>query len=186
MDFSRQVTGACRLIDRWLAYNVAMERIPGLSVGIVYQQQVVFQRGYGYADLAGETKASATTCYRIASFSKVFTTIAILQLVEQGLLQLDERAQHYLPWLQSTHDDRVAQITIRQLLTHTSGLKRDGETTHWVDFRFPALEEIQQQVAASPMAYTPAITWKYSNFGYTLLGEIIRVVSGQAYETYVQ
>src|ERR1700745_3374231 len=111
MDLNAPLACASRLIDRWLTYKVSMEPIPGLAAGIVYQDQVLLQKGYGYADIEAATPTSATTCYRIASFSKVFTTIAILQLFEQGLLQLDERAQRYLPWLQDARDARMAQIT---------------------------------------------------------------------------
>lgn len=186
MDLSKQLADACRLIDRWLAYKVKMERLPGLSAGVVSQQEIIFQQGYGYADIEAQQKTELTTCYRVASFSKIFTAIAVLQLFEQGLLSLDDSIQRYLPWLENSSDRRVAAITIRQLLTHTSGLERDGNTPHWVEMHFPTLTEIQQHIAEGAMAYAPAEKWKYSNFGYTLLGEIIGAVSGQSYEAYVE
>ncbi|HET8840706.1 MAG TPA: serine hydrolase [Ktedonobacteraceae bacterium] len=186
MNLNKQLASACRLIDRWLAYKVEMGRLPGLSAGIVYQKEVIFQQGYGYADIEAGQKTGATTCYRIASFSKVFTTIAILQLFEQGLLSLDDGILRYLPWFQESKDERAKQITIRQLLTHTSGLDRDGSTPHWVDLRFPTLEEIRQHVVEGAMAYAPIEKWKYSNLSYTLLGEIVRSVTGESYEAYVE
>jgi CubicO group peptidase (beta-lactamase class C family) len=185
VDLTEQLDNATKLIDRWLAYKVSMDRIPGLSIGVVYKNTIIFSKGYGYADAEKKVKASATTCYRIASFSKVFTAIAILQLAEQGKLHLDDRVQSSLPWFTSEHDLHTSHITIRQLLTHTAGLDRDGNTPHWIDFQFPSLDQVQQHIAAGAMISAPAEKWKYSNFGYTILGELIKVVSGVPYEDYM-
>jgi CubicO group peptidase (beta-lactamase class C family) len=184
-DFTAQITAASSVIDRWLAYKMTMGRLPGLSVGLVYKDKLLFQNAYGYADVEQQRPTGPTTGYRIASFSKIFTAIAILQLAEQGKLHLDDRAQQYLPWLASLHDERTARITLRQLLTHTSGLDRDGATPHWIDFQFPSLSQIQRHVAEGAQSYTPAEIWKYSNLGYTLLGAIVRAASGIPYEDYV-
>jgi CubicO group peptidase (beta-lactamase class C family) len=187
MDFTRPLQHAIKIIDRWLAYNVATDqRIPGLSFGLVYGDKVIYSRGYGYADLAQKIPAGETTCYRIASFSKIFTTIAVMQLQEQGKLALDDRVQRYLPWFTSANDQHLDAITVRQLLTHTAGLDRDGDTTHWIDFQFPALPTIQRYVGeGEATVYGPLEHWKYSNYGFTLLGEIIKQVSGVSYEEYV-
>jgi D-alanyl-D-alanine carboxypeptidase len=184
-DFTAQIMAASNVLDHWLAYKRTMGRLPGLSVGLVYKDTLLFQKAYGYADVEQQRPTSPTTSYRIASFSKIFTAIAILQLAEQGKLHLDDRAQQYLPWLTSLHDERTARITLRQLLTHTSGLDRDGATPHWVDFRFPSLSQIQYHIAEGAQSYTPAEIWKYSNLGYTLLGAIVHAVSGVSYEAYV-
>src|SRR5947209_165536 len=98
MDLTKQLGNATKLIDRWLDYRVYSDQIPGLSIGIVYKNGVIFSKGYGYADVKKKIKANDRTCYRIASFSKVFTAIAILQLFKQGKLHLDDYVQHYLPW----------------------------------------------------------------------------------------
>lgn len=185
MDLSTEIQLSTKIIDRWLPYYAHTLRIPGLSLGIVYKDQIIFSKGYGYADVAGQKKATETTCYRIASFSKLFTATAILQLFEQGKLQLDAPVQRYLPWFANPEDERTHLITIRQLLTHTSGLDRDGETPHWVQFEFPTREQIQQHITSGGTVYDPASFWKYSNMGYTLLGEIVKEVSGSSYETYV-
>ncbi len=185
MDLTTPLTAASRVIDRWLAYKMTIGRLPGLSVGIVYKNSLLFQNAYGYADVEQQQPTSTTTGYRIASFSKTFTAIAIMQLAEQGKLHLDERAQKYLPWLSAKQDERTAQITLRQLLTHTSGLDRDGATPHWTDFQFPALSQIQSHIAESAQIYTPAEKWKYSNLGYTLLGAVVRAASGMPYDYYV-
>lgn len=185
MNLTRQLHNAIRMIDRWLEYKVYANRIPGLSIGVVHKDTVIFSRGYGYADVEKGIKATDTTCYRIASFSKVFTALAVLQLHEAGKLRIDDRVQDYLPWFTSPHDELTGHITIRQLLTHTAGLERDGNTPHWTDFQFPDLARVREQVAAGALVYGPAEKWKYSNFGYTILGEVIKAASGVPYEEYV-
>ncbi len=186
MALTEQLKNATKLIDRWLEYQVYANEIPGLSIGLVYKNKVIFSKGYGYADIQRKIKATDTTCYRIASFSKVFTAIAILQLFEHGKLHLDDRVQHYLPWFRSERDEQTKQITIRQLLTHTAGLDREGDTSHWTDFHFPSLDQVKQHVAAGALVSAPAEKWKYSNFGYSILGEVIKVVSGVPYEEYMR
>lgn len=187
MNLTRPLQHAIPVIDRWLAYNVATDqRIPGLSVGIVYEDRVMHCSSYGYANLAQKVPTTENTCYRIASFSKIFTTVAVLQLWEEGKLALDDRVQRYLPWFTSTNDGHLDSITVRQLLTHTAGLDRDGDTAHWIDFQFPELAAIQHNVAeGAATVYKPLEHWKYSNYGFTLLGEIIKQVSSVSYEEYV-
>lgn len=184
-NLTPQLEDAVRLIDRWLAYRVYANRLPGLSIGIIHQDKVLLSKGYGYADLERKQEASDITCYRIASFSKIFTAIAIMQLFERGKLHLDERVQHYLPWCVAEQQAEIKHITIRQLLSHTSGLDRDGDTSHWDDYRFPDLARIQQHFKRGALIYSPTEQWKYSNYGYTLLGEIVKAVSGMTYEEYV-
>ncbi|HEY4383635.1 MAG TPA: serine hydrolase domain-containing protein [Ktedonobacteraceae bacterium] len=188
MDLNRPLQHALKVIDRWLEYNAyADEHIVGLSVGIVYKDSVIFSKGYGYANVEQKIKASENTCYRIASISKIFTTVAVLQLWEQGKLRLDDSVQQYLSWFTSSDERPLGQITIRQLLTHTAGLDRDGDTTQWVgDFPFPELDVIQQHIAAGATVYEPLEHWKYSNYGFTLLGAVIEQVSGVSYETYMR
>ncbi|GHO46550.1 serine hydrolase domain-containing protein [Ktedonospora formicarum] len=184
-DLTAQLTDATRLIDRWLAYKVYANRLPGLSVGLIYRDQVLLSKGYGYADLARKVVTQDTTCYRIASFSKIFTALAIMQLFEQGKLHLDDPVSRYLPWCVSESQPQIGHITIRQLLSHTSGLDRDGDTPHWNTFDFPSLVQIQQHIKEGALIFDPAEQWKYSNFGYTLLGEVVKAVAGSSYEHYV-
>lgn len=186
MDLTRQLQNAIPVIDHWLAYNVyADPRIPGLSAGIVYEDNILFSKGYGYADLSRKLPTTENTCYCVASISKIFTTVAILQLVEQGKVHLDAAVEEYLPWFTSATDANLPLITVRHLLTHTSGLERDGETPHWIDFQFPPLSMIEQHIAAGATAYSPLEMWKYSNYGFTILGQVIQQVSGMPYEAYV-
>jgi D-alanyl-D-alanine carboxypeptidase len=176
---------ALRVLDGWLDYARVSRRIPALSVGIVHKNEILFSKGYGYADVRAHRKATEATCYRIASISKFFTATAIMQLVERGALRLDEAVSHYLPWFRSLRDRRHGLITVRHLLTHTAGVERDGYP-HWVTDRFPTLAQLKTRIQKGVSVYAPLERWKYSNLGYGVLGEVISVVSGQRYEDYVR
>lgn len=183
---SNAVKHAIRVIDRWVEYKRSIARVPAVSVGIVHEGRTVFRKGYGFADLAKRTPATDTTCYRIASISKTITATAVMQLVERGTVQLDDRVQKFLPWFRSEHDPRLARITLRYLLTHMAGIERDGDTAHWENDRFPTLAHIRTHVRQGVAVYRPLETFKYSNLGYAIVGQVIAAVSGQPYERYVE
>jgi len=160
-------------------------RIPGLSAAVVHGNHVVFERAYGHAVEGGRRRVTGTTCYRIASISKVFTATAVMQLVERGAVRLDERAQHYLPWFRARRDASLDPITVRQLLSHTAGVERDG-TDHWASDRFPTLEDLKARASDGMAVFAPLECWKYSNLGYAVLGQAVAAASRQPYEDYVR
>jgi CubicO group peptidase (beta-lactamase class C family) len=157
--------------------------VAGFSVAVVRHSRPVLAKGYGYANLAERVPASATTIYRLASITKEFTAAAILHLTERGRLSLDDPIGDYLP--DYPGDGR---ITIRQLLSHTSGLS-DATV-------LPLLEEsggvgidrneLIGLVAAQPLDSEPGSEHSYSNVGYILLGLLIERVTGTAYADYVE
>lgn len=167
-----------KVIDRWISYKRFFKRIPGVSLGLVYKNETVFVKGYGVESLKTKKQTTEFTNYRIGSISKLFTATAIMQLVEGGKLQLDDTVKQYLPWLNS-------KITIRQLLSHSSGIDRDGDTSHWVDDKFPTLEVIKKHLKQGIKVYPPLKRFKYSNLGYALLGEVVHIASGKPYDEYV-
>ena len=175
-----KINCALKIVDSWLSYYQFMRRIPGLSVGIVHKDKIIFKKGYGFSDLESKSRATHKTLYRVASISKLFTATAIMQLVEKEELALDDLACKYLPWLKSK------EVTLRQLLTHSSGLNRDGDTSHWTDYNFPSLGQIKKHVSKGAKTYEPIEKFKYSNLGYGLLGRVIESASGLSYEEYVQ
>lgn len=181
----RSVERAVRVIDPWVEHRRALARVPGVSVGIVCGDEIVFRKGYGYADIARRIPAKDTTCYRIASISKTFTATAVMQFVEAGTCRLDDPVQTYVPWFRSQRDPKLARITLRHLLTHTAGIERDGNTAHWINDRFPTVAELREHVAEGVTIYRPYETFKYSNLGYAILGEVISAISGQAYEDHL-
>lgn len=172
-------------LDDWLAFQRWYRQVPALSVGISVGDETVFTGGYGFADIEHEVKASPATRFRVASHSKLFTATAIMQLVEAGRLRLDDRVADHLDWFRpSGGAAELAHVTVRNLLSHSSGLTRDGATTHWHDDRFPSLDELVEQVGTMAVFGTVE-HFKYSNIGFTLAGQIIEAVTGRRYEDHV-
>ena len=161
-----EVAAAIAVLDAWVAATVASREQPGLSLGIVYDQDLIWAKGYGFSDLARKVPATPSTVYRIASISKLFTTTAILQLRDAGKLQLDDPVAKYLPWfkIKNAHPDGPA-ITIRHLLTHTSGLPREAAGVNWSDLTMPKREEMIRRIGEQETVFPAETEWKYSNFG---------------------
>jgi CubicO group peptidase (beta-lactamase class C family) len=174
------------LIDNWLDYQVYFKEIPGLSVGIAINDELMFKKEYGYANLEKKIKLNNQHLFRIASHSKLFTATAIMILYHEEKLSIDNKVSKFLPWVQSTKDKSLEQIRIQHLLTHSSGITRDGNTAHWFNYDFPTLEEIKTQFQEKVRFFEPSETIKYSNFGYSLLGQIIEKVSGQKYSDFIR
>jgi CubicO group peptidase (beta-lactamase class C family) len=166
--------------DRWLEYRREFRDHPGLVAAVQHADDLLLLKGYGYAQLEDCVPMAPNHIFRIASHSKTFTATAIMQLIEQGRLRLDDRASASLPWLS-------VDITIRQLLNHASGIIRDGhEADFWqVQAEFPDREQLRS-ISADGAILDANTTFKYSNIGYGLLGLIIEAVTGSAYNDYVR
>jgi D-alanyl-D-alanine carboxypeptidase len=185
-DLDRALKTTGRILDAWLPLKIAYDRVPGLSVGITHRGKLVYAKGFGYGDVENGTAATAQTCYRIASNSKTFTAVSIMQLVEQEKLSLDDKIAKHLPWFKAKTKDRdAANVTIRQALSHHGGVFRDGVSPHWEDDRFPTKAELRRSVSTTTVVYENATRFKYSNFGFALLGAVIAKVSGRSYDAYV-
>ncbi|MHA2185925.1 MAG: serine hydrolase domain-containing protein, partial [Promethearchaeota archaeon] len=180
------IQSSLHLIDSWLDYQVYIKEIPGLAVGIAVEDELIFKKEYGYANLEKREKLTDQHLFRIASHSKLFTATAIMMLYHEGKLSIDDKVSKYIPWIRSTNNKQLEHIRIQHLLTHSSGITRDGNTTHWFNNKFPTLEEIKSQFHEKFTFYEPSEIIKYSNFGYTLLGQIIEKVSGQSYSDFIQ
>lgn len=172
-----------RILDAWLPAKVRFEMIPSLSIGIVIGGEIVYRRAFGLADIRSGQRATPETQYRIASISKTFTGIALLQLVERGLVRLADPVNKHVPWFMAGKKSGVP--TIRDLLLHRSGIWRDGDTTHWIDDRFPALPALRRHGSEQATIYPADRQFKYSNYGYALLGQVIEAASGLPYEQYL-
>ena len=179
---------ALHLIDNWLDYQTYFKEIPGVAVGIFIEDEIVFKKEYGYANLEKKTKLNDQHLFRIASHSKLFTATAtaIMKLYHEEKLSIDDKISKYLPWFTSEKDENLKNIRIRHLLTHSSGMTRDGKTAHWRTYEFPGIEEIMAQVTEGVSYFETCELLKYSNFGYTLLGQIIETISGQTYHDYIR
>jgi CubicO group peptidase (beta-lactamase class C family) len=181
------VASGIELLSVWIEAQMAYKGQPGLSIGIVYDQTLVWSRGFGYADLETKREATPQTIYRIASITKLFTSTAILQLRDAGLLQLDDPISRHLSWFRMIEKHRDAPpITIRHLLTHTAGLPREVDFPYWDDGEFPTREAMRERLAEQETVLPTETQWKYSNLGLTLAGEVVQAVSGQPYVSYIR
>src|SRR5437016_3396968 len=112
-------------IDAYISAQMQADHIPGVALGLVHNDQVMHLRGFGSADQSGRA-VTPQTPFILASVSKSFTALAILQLVEAGKIELDASVQHYLPWFRVADPVASARITVRHLLYHTSGIPSSG------------------------------------------------------------
>jgi D-alanyl-D-alanine carboxypeptidase len=157
--------------------------VAGFSVAVARKGTVVFADGYGFADLRGGVPASARTVYGIGSITKQFTAAAMLKLQEDGKLALDDDIQTYL----ADYPTNGEGITIRQLLSHTSGVP---ELT--IQHSYPGTsgagtspEAIMRNILSLPLDFAPGSEWRYSNSGYVLAGMIVERVTGLSYKAYL-
>lgn len=171
----------------WLRFRYEREDIPGFVAAVSYKGKIIFNEAYGYANLEQKEKMTPDHIFRIASHSKTFTATAIMQLQEQGKLDVDDIAVKYLPWVKEHKDKRFLEVTIRQLLSHGAGVMRDGlDQNYWaLDQPFPDRERFKKDILAAELVLDNNTKMKYSNYGYTLLGLIIESVSGDTYNKYV-
>jgi CubicO group peptidase (beta-lactamase class C family) len=162
-------------IDTYVEAQRQAQHIPGVSIAVVRGGQVVKARGYGLANVELDVPASAKTIYQSGSVGKQFAATAVMMLVEEGKISLDDRISQFLPDTPPGWQD----ITVRHLLSHTSGIR---EYTDKVDLRKDYTEdELYRFAAAAPLDFAPGEKWSYSNAGYALVGMIIRKVTGRFY-----
>jgi CubicO group peptidase (beta-lactamase class C family) len=181
-----EVQAAQRLFSAWMEGQIAYRGLPGIVVGVVADQELVWSAGFGFANTAEKIPMSPETKFRMASHSKLFTATAIMQLREQGKLRLDDPVSRYLPWFQvkpAGPDD--PPITIEELLTHSSGLPREAGA-HWTTYEFPTEEQLRALTPERQAAFAPEVRWKYSNLAYSIAGLVIEAVSGEKWADYVQ
>ncbi|MHB8710096.1 MAG: serine hydrolase domain-containing protein [Minisyncoccota bacterium] len=184
-NLSKATVTMGRLIDLWLPLRIKYGKIPGLSVGIVHKGRLLYKHGFGFADVAKKRKADSTTLYRIASISKTFTAVSIMQLVQSGKLRLDDKIADHISWFKAKNEKSdAAYITIRQLLSHTAGLLRDGDTPHWITGKFP--KNLQKTFTSDALVIENLSGFKYTNYGYSILGLIVEKASGMPYIEYVK
>lgn len=171
-------------VDDYITARMKAARIPGLSVTIVQGDEIIYSKGYGQADASGRP-VTPQTPFIIGSISKTFTALAAMQLVEAGKVDLDAPVQRYLPWFRIADPVASAQITVRSLLNHTSGLPQKADTFLWTDQDAGVLERTVRYLKTVALA-RPIGSFGYSNANYQILGLIVQVVSGQSYEAYIE
>lgn len=174
-------------LDSWLMLRSKWSGVPGFAVALASHGKIIFDKAYGQANLETEEELTVDHIFHVASHSKTFTATAIMQLQENGKLRIDNPVVQYLDWLKDHKDKRWQEVTVRQLLSHSAGVMRDGfDNNFWQLVRsFPNSAELRQIVMEADLILEPNTTMKYSNIGYSLLGEVVVATSGLAYNDYV-
>ena len=184
-----EVAGALAAIDAYIEGVQTYEKVPGISAGIVVDQDLIWQNGYGYSNLETKRPADADTLYSICSISKLFTAIGIMQLRDAGELTLRDSVGDHLDWfnIEQTHEGS-GPATIESLLTHSSGLPRESDYPYWngPDFPFPTRAQIIDRLSVQETLYPAQHYFQYSNLALTLAGEIVQERSGQEYAAYIR
>ncbi len=180
-------TKSIEFIKSWLNFRYEHEEVPGFAVAIAHKGKIIMSEAYGYADLENQVKLTSGRYFRIASHSKTFTATSLMQLQEQGKLRIDDSVVDYLPWLKEHKDLRWQKVTLRQLMSHSAGVIRDGlDADYWQLLKpFPDIEGLKKEIMKAELVLDTNTRMKYSNYGYSLLGLVIQTVSGEPYNDYV-
>ncbi len=176
---------AIDIYDAWIRLEMRRKRQPGLAVGLVHGGELLWGKGYGVANMESGREVDLDTRFRIASISKTFTAVAILQLRDSGAFQLDDPVAEHLDFFDLRYPGAPA-ITIRNLLTHTSGLPRDAHRPMWTECDAPDRDEFLRALPDRQPTRAPWHQFAYSNFGFSLLGLVVQQVSGLTWAEYLE
>ena len=161
---------------------------PGLAAGILRDGELEWTGGFGVADLAAGNRPDGGTIARVASITKTFTATAIMQLRDRGLLGLDDPLTAHLPEFGRVLETggRAADVTLRRMLTHYSGLSTETALLSWGAEEFPGLDEVLGALDRTEVVIPADSQWKYCNLAYGLLGEVVARLSGTACADYLR
>lgn len=184
---NRKIASSINILESMIECRMAYENLPGMSVGLVYDQDLIWARGFGFRDVENEIEATTDTIYRIASISKVFTSTAIMILRDRGKLNLHDPVKKFLSWfdIESSFED-APPVTIFHLLTHTSGIPREAPFPYWNDNIFPTREQMIEGLSRQKLCFPPGAQWKYSNLGMSIAGEVVEEVSEISYADFIE
>ena len=179
-------------LEDYLEELVADGDPPGLAIAVVRDEETVYLKAIGQADAPNRVRATPETLFNWWSITKILTAVAILQLGEQGRLDLDDAVSTHLPFFKPTYPSKDSQpVTIGQLLNHSSGIPEAGLATYtWIHINgdLPSQRAFAEEVVPSSvrLQFKPGTKGLYTNFGYLLLGALIETVSGLDYQGYVR
>jgi putative ATP-binding cassette transporter len=174
-------------IETFVQQQMAKHNIPGLSLVVVKEDQTVFQKQFGFANLEKKEPVTPTTLFELGSASKTFTGLAVLQLEAKGLLKLDDPVDKYLPWLKLKYRGQEVPVTIRQFLHHATGLPYyESLAVIPPSGSDDALEKAVKKLVGWELFVPPGKKFTYTSIGYSVLGLIIQKVSGRSYEEYMK
>lgn len=171
-----------KAIDSYLKKEMKEQAIEGLSYAIVKDNQIVYSKAFGMADIGRQL--TPKTPMKLASLSKSFTALAIMQLVEQGKINLDAPIRTYIPWFQLQDKESSRKIIIRQLLNQTSGISANGEVEIANELKGKSLEETVRLLERVKLSHPVGSKFEYTNLNYLCLGLVVEKVSGQSLANY--
>ncbi len=166
-------------VDDYVRAQMIWEQIPGLSIAVVRDGKVIKAEGYGFANLETNTVATPETVYRIGSVSKQFLAAGMMVLVQEGKVGLDDPVSKYLDGTPPAWKD----ITVRRLLTHTSGIARESPV--FDPMKVQPDSELIKATFPLPLGFVPGSKWEYSNMNYYCVAEIIRRVTGEPWGKFI-
>ena len=183
---NKRIASTFPIAEEMIKKYADLHHFPGYAFGIVVDGNLVFKSSGGYANLEQKISASSSSMFRIASMSKSFTSLAILQLRDQGKLHLDDPVEMYIPAMKGQGLTKDAPIiTIRHLMSHSAGFPEDNP---WGDRQLADTEAELLKLIKDGISFSNAagLEYEYSNLGFTMLGYIIHKVSGLTYDAYIK
>ena len=181
----KDYAGAVEVLERFITHEMTDKELPALSIALVDDQQVVWAKGFGFADPKRKVPATAETVYRVGSVSKLFTDIAVMQLVEQGKVDLDAPITRYLPNFRPRNPFPKA-ITLRQLMSHRSGLVREPPVGNYFETTEPPLARTIASLNETELVYAPEFRTKYSNAAIATVGYVLERTQGEPFAKYLK
>jgi CubicO group peptidase (beta-lactamase class C family)/D-alanyl-D-alanine dipeptidase len=161
------------------------KRLPAMAIAIVDGRNTVWAEGFGFEDAHNQRPATAHTIFRVGSVSKLFTDIAVMRLVERGKLDLDAPVTRYIPEFHPSNPFG-GEITLRQLMSHRSGLLREPVVGHYFDNSAPSLQQTVLSLNGTELVFAPGTHTKYSNAGIAVVGYVVQKVGGQDFAEYLK
>jgi CubicO group peptidase (beta-lactamase class C family)/D-alanyl-D-alanine dipeptidase len=181
----RDYSAVAAALTQFIQQELAQKQIPALSIALVDGHETVWAQGFGYADPGRRIPATAETVYRVGSVSKLFTDIGIMQLVERGQLDLDAPIEKVLPDFRP-RNPFGAPITLRELMSHRSGLLYLPPDGNAFDPASPPLADVVRSLNNTVLVYPPGTHTKYSNAGVTVAGYALERVAGAPLAVYLK
>ena len=183
------VVDAFQVAEIWLDAQRDYEQIPAITAAIVHDQELVWSHAVGYADVDERRPAMPSTLHSICSISKLFTSVALLQLRDRGMLSLrDPVSQHLSSYAVEQKYESSSPVTLEGLLTHSAGLPRESDHPYWSgpEYPFPTREEVMEGLVNQETLHPSQTKYQYSNLGLSLAGYVVEEASGQPYHEYVR
>jgi CubicO group peptidase (beta-lactamase class C family) len=178
---------AVHRLEAAISQAMREQKIPGFVIGVIKDGRLAYARGFGLMQVGNPNQPVTTeTLFHMASITKPFVATAIMQLVEQGKVSLDDPVIKYLPYFR-LRDPRYKKITVRQMVTHTSGMP-DVKNYHWdkPEYDDGALERYVRSLDDKVLLWAPGTKFRYSNMAFEVLGDLVAKASGKSFDDFVE